>query len=44
MFKVVFLILLWLFLVTVVTVVAFGYFRRQAELEHEETMYELKNE
>ncbi|QIR31243.1 hypothetical protein M1M18_gp057 [Halorubrum virus Serpecor1] len=44
MFKVVFLIILWLFLVAVITVAAFGYFRRKAELEHEETMYEMKNE
>ena len=44
MFKLVFFVILWLFLVTVVTVVAFGYFRRKAELEHEETMYEMKNE
>ena len=43
MFKLVFLIILWLFLVTVITVAALGYFRKKAELEHEETMYDKKH-
>jgi cytochrome b561 len=42
MFKLVFLVILWLFLVAVITVAALGYFRRRAELEHEETMFFLK--